>query len=83
MSRTHPAMAKLTDRPVGLHAEIHACLGIPMADLEGSSIFVYRVLKNGKPALAKPCHLCQKFLLNVGIKSVTFTTASGYDELSL
>jgi hypothetical protein len=59
---------------MGTHAEIHACIGVPLADLIGAELYVYRVLKNGQSALSKPCKTCEKFLRSVGVHKVYYTT---------
>ena len=78
MHRTHPIMNKFAHIPftMGTHAEVHACIGVPLADLIGAEMYVYRVLKNGQPALSKPCKTCQNFLRSVGVSKVYYTTDS-------
>lgn len=76
MRRTHPKMEKFNTNKtftLGLHAEIHSCLGVPMADLEGSDLYVARILKDNTLAMAKPCAVCTKFILDVGINQVYFS----------
>lgn len=80
MHRTHPMMQRYNSDKSwtpGLHAEVDACLGVPRADLEGAELYVARILKNGEPAIAKPCEICTKFLMDVGIKRVFYTDAGG------
>ena len=79
MDKTHPIMnaygkTKWPGFNMGIHAEVHACLGVPVDDLQDASIYVCRVLKNGVEAMAKPCKVCQNFLRSVGIREVYFTT---------
>ena len=84
MSRTHPLMKRYSREKnfdLGLHAEVHSCIGVSADDLYGSELYVARILKNGSAAMARPCMVCQKFLLDVGIKSVYYTTDTGYGEL--
>lgn len=56
-----------------LHAEISAILGVSYRDLKGCTVYVYRETKDGKPAMAKPCQVCEQALKNVGIKKVYFS----------
>ena len=63
------------------HAEQSAILDLLKKgrghELVGSTLFVSRVSKTGKPMLAKPCSFCQDLILAVGIKRVTYTTENG------
>lgn len=56
-----------------LHAEIDALIKSKDADLSGSSIYVFRETKNGKPALCKPCPACTLALRESGVSEVFFT----------
>lgn len=40
---------------------------------KGATIYVARVGRNGKPALAKPCEHCEPMLRNAGVKRVIYT----------
>lgn len=75
MGKTHPIMRKFSKHNWlgGIHAEIHACLGIPLRDLSHSSIYICRILKNGNKALSNPCNTCQRFMISIGIKNVYYT----------
>ena len=55
-----------------IHAEFAAFLVAfrQRSDLHRSSIYVHRLLANGKPGLSKPCTWCMGLLNNVGIKEV-------------
>ena len=83
MRKTHTLMQKFnTDKSYtpGLHAEVDACIGVDRADLEGSDIYVVRILKDGYLAMAKPCKICQKFLIDVGIRRVYYSTGDSMPE---
>ena len=83
MGRTHPAMErhrKGASFPLGLHAEVGACLGVAPGELVGSEIYVARVLRNGSLALAKPCEICQRFLRAVGVERVYYSSHEGWNE---
>ena len=85
MHKTHTLMQRYNmDKSwtPGLHAEIHACIGVPMADLEGASLYVVRILKDGSLAMSKPCLICQRFIADVGISNVFYVERNGeYKEL--
>ena len=85
MARTHPLQQKYAykaDFTLGLHAEIHACIGVPLSDLTGADLYVARILKSGHLAMAKPCRICQRFILDVGIRRVYYSFSDeGWEEL--
>lgn len=85
MGKSHPQMQKYVDGDwtPGLHAEVHAALGIPPAELEGAIVYVGRVVRDGTPALARPCEICQKFLREVGVAIVYYSTREGYGKIEL
>lgn len=65
----------------GLHAEVHACLGLDTSQLQGASIYVVRVKKDGTLGMAKPCIRCQEFLRAVGVKRAYYSTNDGEIEV--
>ena len=75
--KTHPLQKRHAERvglPVKefLHAEIHAIT--KCSDLtKAHKISVFRYSKDGKPALAKPCKVCQSAIDAAGIKVVEHT----------
>jgi deoxycytidylate deaminase len=76
MRNSHPLQQKFNpDKSfvLGLHAEVHSCIGVPMADLDSADLYVVRILKDGHLAMAKPCKICQRFLLDVGIRRVYYS----------
>lgn len=76
MRKTHTLMQKYAgdlDFSLGLHAEVHACIGVSMMNLEGADLYVVRILKDGHLAMAKPCRVCHKFLADVGIRRVYYS----------
>ena len=85
MRKTHPITKQFNNLPfdVGQHAEMNACMGVDPVDLMGAEIYVYRILRNGSPALAKPCKMCKNYLRSVGVKKVHYTTPTGFDTLNL
>jgi len=76
--KTHP---KSPHKWNMIHAEFAAVLGTPAAQLRGSTVYVYRELKNGESALAKPCKSCMKMLSDCEISRVFYSTANGYDSI--
>ena len=76
MRKTHTLMQKYNHDKTwapGLHAEVDACIGVPRAELLASDLYVVRILKSGKVALAKPCKICQRFIADVGIHAVYYS----------
>ena len=75
MLKTHPLQQKFNDGKytIGIHAELHACLGVSAKDLEDSEIYVVRLRRDGQFALAKPCQICEKFLYSVGVRCAHYT----------
>lgn len=58
-----------------LHAEQACILRAPHnTDFKGSILFISRVTKDGKHALAKPCPFCTALLKSLSIKKVVYTT---------
>lgn len=85
MRKTHTLMQKYNrDKSwaPGLHAEVDACIGVPAADIEGADMYVVRILKDGHLAMAKPCRICARFILDVGIRRVYYSFSDeGWEEL--
>lgn len=76
--KSHPLMAQLSIETHGhpekmfLHAEVQALLRC--ADKKPHRLFVQRFDSEGKPAMAKPCPICQKALKLYGVKEVWYTS---------
>lgn len=85
MRKTHPITKKFNKLPfdVGQHAEMNACMGVDPVDMVGAEIYVFRILKDGSQAIAKPCKMCKNYLISVGVKKVHYTTVDGFETLSL
>lgn len=62
-----------------IHAEFHATLGTDLAELRGSTVYVYREKKNGDLANAMPCRSCRRMLESLGVKEVFYTIDAGTD----
>lgn len=63
-----------------LHAEVNCLLKAKDLDIEWgkTSIFVYRIKKNGDSGLARPCKGCQALIKSLGIKNVYYSTDYGW-----
>lgn len=87
MRKTHTKASRCSaDVPwhIGIHAELHACLGVSPKDLIGSELWVARILRNGDRAMARPCKFCTRFLRSVGVVKAHFTTSpTGFDHIDL
>lgn len=71
--KTHPA-SNTPHRYI--HAELAAMLNA-RCDLRGSTLYVYRIGKDDRPLISKPCHHCQALIEKEGIKTVVYTTTGG------
>lgn len=87
MGKTHTLMQRYnTDKTwaPGLHAEVHACIGVPPVDMSFADLYVVRILKDGNVAIAKPCKICHRFLTAVGIRRVYYSMGSGaWEEMEI
>ena len=70
MNKTYP---KTLDPWKTLHAEVHALIGLDRSLTKGSTAYVYRETKDGKPANSKPCESCKLALQLAGIRKVYYT----------
>ena len=59
-----------------LHAEVRALLPLLNSKIESSraEIYTYRIHKNGKLALSKPCAGCRELIRSCGICTIRYTT---------
>jgi len=76
-TKSHPLQARLAreaglHEKIYLHAEIEALVKLRDWD-RAYRIVIERYAKNGKPALAKPCPICQRGLRLAGIEHVEHT----------
>lgn len=85
-TRTDIIQAKLDRQRYGcecpgkLHAESDALIPFikRKIDLSGASIYIYRQLKDGSYAMARPCPSCMKLIKMCQIKRIYYTTYGGY-----
>lgn len=75
--KTHPLQKTFASNPhrLHLHAEIAAIVNASRRgySLEGATIFLARILKNGDPAPIHPCPGCAGALHHYGIASIHHT----------
>jgi deoxycytidylate deaminase len=80
--KTHPIMLNdgYKEEQVYLHAEsdalVRATRLLTSDQLSRSELYVVRVTKGGREAMAKPCKGCFNLISNFGIKSVEWTCDS-------
>ena len=55
------------------HAELDALISCGLEDTRGAVCYVYRRLKDGNCAMARPCPSCETILKERGIKKVYYT----------
>ena len=76
-SKTHTTQAYYAEKSgnihrIFLHAEIDALTKIPYG-IKGHSIYIARLDKSGKSALARPCPICRMALQDANIKNIYYT----------
>jgi deoxycytidylate deaminase len=62
------------------HAEFNACIGLDKSYLSKCILYVVRLTSNGELGIAKPCEICEKFILSMNIKRVYYTNRNGQIE---
>jgi len=60
-----------------LHSEMAAIL-LAKQDLIGCEIYVFRQIKDGTTAIAKPCQYCEQMIKEASIKEIHYTVTNGY-----
>lgn len=66
--------------PPKVHSEIAALNKIRYLDIDFSQVhvYVYRETRDGKKAIARPCPACRKYIQQLGIKKIHYTTDCGF-----
>ena len=66
--------------PSKIHGELAVLQKIKYLDIDFSRvhIYVYRELKDGTMAMARPCPACMTAIKEMGIKHIHYTTECGY-----
>jgi len=72
--KTHP---QSTARNKGIHAEFHCLSRCSRIELQGVVLFVARITKDGRLAIARPCFSCQLLLQDRGFKRIYYTDRNG------
>lgn len=72
--KTHPLYANPSNTlKISIHAEMDCISGLSYEDLRGSVLYIYRELKDGTPAIARPCNDCMNVLRETGISKIIYT----------
>lgn len=74
--KTHP-LSRATYQTT--HAEV-AAIASAKDSLQGATLYVVRILRDGSVAMSKPCPGCQALAESVGIKTIIYTTDCGMLE---
>mgnify|MGYP001570952186 CR=1 FL=1 len=65
------------------HAEIAALSKAHKFDTKDSTIYVARLLKDCRIAMAKPCSKCMKIISDSGIKNVVYSINGGWEKIKV
>lgn len=89
-NKTNPTQARYNSyRRIGpeymprVHAEVSALnslIGKKEIDFSRLKVFVYRELKDGTRAMARPCPSCMALMKDLGIRKVFYSTPDGFAE---
>lgn len=65
--------------PAKVHSEVHALSWLIGKNIDWNNveIYIYRELRNGAPAISKPCPACSKLIDDLGIKTVFYINEKG------
>lgn len=78
VTKSHPLVRKF-DEFRTLCAETHAIIKCKdRKKLVGSTVYIYREDKRGKPKMAKSCPICLQILKLFKVKQICYTTDNGY-----
>ena len=69
--------------PDKLHAEIHCLSSLKSyidLDYNKVNLFIARIRRDGKMALARPCNACMAYIKKLGIRKIYYTTDYGCAE---
>ena len=80
--RSHPNHVSDPKRHASFHAEVAVLRQIGYAGDGKMSLYVARVLRDDSPALSLPCALCREEIRKAGIKTVVFTTETGFGVMT-
>jgi len=65
-----------------IHAEIDCIIKAPYEMVEGSTLYIFRELKTGELAMARPCEFCLAYIHYRKLKKIVYTISEypGYLE---
>ena len=75
-NKTHPRFTR-TYADGSCRSHLHAEMDVLRFSKPGDSILVLRFSLSGDLTMAKPCHLCEKLLVESRIKKVTYSDWNG------
>lgn len=72
--------SNIMEKPARSHAEVNIHRKIRYLDIDFSrvSVYIYRELKTGALALARPCPACEAALRQLGIRKIFYTVDGGF-----
>lgn len=80
--KTHPKLAETTEWPC-LHAETHALFKVGIENVQGMSLYVLRMGRDGLIKLAKPCEVCDHWIVQAQLASVYWSVSNNeYGSIS-
>lgn len=74
--KTHP---KSPHEHKSVHAEFMAALNAGY-NMKGATAYVFRELRDGTAAMARPCESCWRLLMDCGIKKVVYSFEGSFKE---
>jgi len=72
--KTHP---RSRSRFQSIHAELDAILGATIEQTNGATLYVVRLLRNGRLAHSRPCEDCMRLIHQAQIRTVVFVNDKG------
>ena len=69
--------------PAKMHAETMALkplMNRKDIDFKNVEIYVYREIKNGDPAMSRPCKSCMALIKDLGIRYIYYSTDGGFSQ---
>ena len=68
------ALAREFFRYSTVHAEIDALFRMDRNQIPGSTIYVFRVRKDGSPGSSLPCYRCLNAMRSLGVRRIVYST---------
>lgn len=82
LNKTHPLLSKYFKFPY-LHAEAYCILSLGFDNCKNHTLYVARIHRNNHIAMARPCKECLNLCKFVKIKTIYYTTETGYEKINL